>query len=527
MITGGTEGRFAGVLLSAALLLSALGCDEEPTAPDAGAEDAGDPPTDAGDPPMDAGDLPMDAGDPPMDAGDPPMDAGDTGDGGADGCTPATVAVCGRSADGLFCATTDGTGDVFGAGSIWNDALSDAEGWDANAAYWGTIRFPDVNGDGHADVCARAASGIICALYDAAAGRFDTETGWTGELGDPREDVPDASIWATLQFPDLDGDGADDVCARAVDGLRCGLSNGTDAFEGFSIWDERFTDPNGWSHVNYWSTLQFADLDGDGDDDFCARSASTVVCGLSDGSTFTSGPWLEAGLAPEARFADGAVPSWTLPSYRNTIHLVDLDADGDADLCGRYADGIHCALSDGSTFGTPSRWSNGFSNAGGWDDGPSYWGTISFADIDGDGDADICGRGANDLVCALSNGADAFETRSTWTTDLSDEAGFGSPRYWTTIQLPDIDSDGDADLCARNSAGIGCARSNGTDGFGSFELWSTEFPDADRETQRWSRESRYRTIRFPVVDPGTCERARDWELPWVTGGQWPRAGTGG
>src|SRR5258708_25694656 len=34
----------------------------------------------------------------------------------------------------------------------------------------------------------------------------------------------------------------------------------------------------------------------------------------------------------------------------------------------------------------------------------SYYGSIRLADINGDGLADLCGRGPNGIVCAISNG---------------------------------------------------------------------------------------------------------------------------
>lgn len=46
-----------------------------------------------------------------------------------------------------------------------NSAYSDLSGWGSWAS-WGTIRFPDITGDGRADVCGRDAGGIYCGTSD-------------------------------------------------------------------------------------------------------------------------------------------------------------------------------------------------------------------------------------------------------------------------------------------------------------------------------------------------------------------------
>ena len=38
-----------------------------------------------------------------------------------------------------------------------------AGGWAGAEYYWGTIHYPDLDGDGKADVCGRASGGLYCA----------------------------------------------------------------------------------------------------------------------------------------------------------------------------------------------------------------------------------------------------------------------------------------------------------------------------------------------------------------------------
>ena len=41
--------------------------------------------------------------------------------------------------------------------------------------------------------------------------------------------------WSTIQFPDLNGDGKADLCGRGPDGLHCGLSTGA-SFDPVTLW---------------------------------------------------------------------------------------------------------------------------------------------------------------------------------------------------------------------------------------------------------------------------------------------------
>ncbi len=113
--------------------------------------------------------------------------------------------------------------------------------------------------------------------------------------------------------------------------------------------------------------------------------------------------------------------------------------------------------SDHNQFTPVSLWSDNFSDGNGWDSSPAYYSTIQFPDINGDGKADMCGRGGAGVNCALSTGA-AFGTTSIWSDNFSDGNGWdSSPAYYSTIQFPDINGDGKADMCGRGGAGVNCA----------------------------------------------------------------------
>src|SRR4029077_7100285 len=138
--------------------------------------------------------------------------------------------------------------------------------------------------------------------------------------------------------------------------------------------------------------------------------------------------------------------------------------------------------SSGGSFLAPTVWSqNGFNDAGGWNGNAFYWGTIQYPDINGDGKADICARGAGGISCAVSTGVNGFGPGTAWDAGFTDAGGWNSSQsYWGTIQFPDVNGDGKADICARGAGGVGCDISNGTDGFtaGGGGTWSTFFTDA-------------------------------------------------
>ena len=93
---------------------------------------------------------------------------------------------------------------------------------------------------------------------------------------------------------------------------------------------------------------------------------------------------------------------WGQSIYGTTIMLGDINGDGRADVCGRGGAGIYCALSTGSGFGVTIFAINNFADSGGWATGDYYYGSIRLGDVNGDGRADICGRGAAGIYCAVS-----------------------------------------------------------------------------------------------------------------------------
>lgn len=330
-----------------------------------------------------------------------------------------------------------------------------------DAARFGSLTFGDVNGDHYEDACARRADGLYCALADENA-QMATATLWS-------PDFEDAAGWSaltwstTLSLADVDGDGRADACGRTSAGIECALSLGTvetsgpsaiASFGPLTLWTTEFSDADGGEIPKTNASLRFEDITGDGLADLCARRAGGVDCLVSDGaqlgaaSTWIGAPW-EAGLALDP-----------MQNGRGMM-LGDLDGDGDADLCERGADGVHCAESEPglAQFRRPSLRAPGeFDDAAGWDTDVSRWGSIRLADLTGDGRADLCGRDVAGIRCVFSiNGRFSLPSQIV-SESFGDSNGYGTEERGATIAFADLDGDGRMGLCGIGPDALACAR---------------------------------------------------------------------
>jgi len=197
--------------------------------------------------------------------------------------------ICARGAAGIFCWLSNGAGFPT---RITGPAWSNAAGWD-KIQYWSTIRLADINGDGKMDICGRSSTDFRCHLstgsdFGAAivGPSLADASGWNGY-----------DNYATIRMADFNGDGKADVCARANAGWRCWPSTGT-GFGG-SVSGPELSDATGWNLPNTYRTIRMADVNGDGKADVCARDTDRFYCWLSTGSGFgtkINGPtWSNAG----------------------------------------------------------------------------------------------------------------------------------------------------------------------------------------------------------------------------------------
>jgi RHS repeat-associated protein len=338
--------------------------------------------------------------------------------------------------------------------------FSDSQSWSL-PAYYPSIRLGDVNGDGKADVCGRSSGGVICAL-NTGSGTFGAATQW--EAG-----MTDAFGWnqapytTTLMLADVNGDGKADNCARGVANFNCEPSSGSSF--GASVASPIFTDAQGWNAASYYyGSLRLGDVNGDGKLDICGRASGGIICGLNNGTGAFSVPTLWG----NSSFTDAG--SWNQAQYGTTIMLADINGDGKADVCGRASMGIVCALSTGNGFAQAYLASSDFSDAQSWNAGSYYYGSLRLADVNGDGKPDICGRSSGGVICALNYGNGTFAPARQWEGSFTDATGWSQPQYGSTMMFADINGDGKADVCGRGIAGIICEISNGGGGWQNQDL---------------------------------------------------------
>ena len=201
-----------------------------------------------------------------------------------------------------------------------------------------------------------------------------------------------------------------------------------------------------------YESLEFGDLDGDGREDVCARRAAGIYCARAIGSGL-----FEAATLWHADFGDD--DGWAPIEYSTTIVLGDINGDGRADLCGRGALGLYCVRSQGTSFSDFRLWTSTFSDADGGTL-PETFGSIRLGDVTGDGLADACAYRNGEVQCVESDGS-LFGPPSTWITQgWISLLALGSEQIAQSMMLGDIDGDGDEDLCERGRAGVYCALSD-------------------------------------------------------------------
>ncbi|MEO7327955.1 MAG: VCBS repeat-containing protein [Minicystis sp.] len=330
--------------------------------------------------------------------------------------------VCLRQPEGMTCWLSTGHG--FGS-RVKGPSWSDEKGY--NEADFSTIRLADIDGDGRADLCARGPAGFTC---HRSTGKDFTPWPTLEALSDAAG-FADPSRYATLRMGDIDGDGSADVCARFPEGMACFRASD----HGFTerVLGPAWSDAGGFSAWQRWSTIRLADVNGDGRADLCAHEPEGFRCYLSDGRGFSAkvlGPALaSAGMDGSHRERPGS------------LRLADLDGDGRVDLCARGplspkgtdADpqGLTCFLWSGHGFDRPVA-PLPLGDEDGWTR-PDHYRTLRLADVDGDGQSDLCARSAQGLSCWLYHEGrfDRAFPGPAW----SDDAGFTAAARYGSLRL--------------------------------------------------------------------------------------------
>ncbi|HEY1549449.1 MAG TPA: FG-GAP-like repeat-containing protein, partial [Kofleriaceae bacterium] len=264
------------------------------------------------------------------------------------------------------------------------------------AASGRAVRLGDLTGDGLADLCSVDAGGTLACAPGDGAGHFGAAVTVTTLAIDPD----------SLAIGDVDGDGRPDACGRSDAGTICALA------------------ANGFVSAQLASTFDAADARPD--TAASLQVAAQGVCG-ADAAGVTC-------ATAKIGFEPALLSTW--PDANAIVWPGDLDGDGSADWCSTGSAGIACGVAAEigvTTDGVPWMYSNG----GTPESVPADPALTAVADIDGDGNADLCAVIGNDVQCARSQGRGFGPLATIMTAPVAPAA----------VWLGDLDGDGRADTC--------------------------------------------------------------------------------
>lgn len=326
--------------------------------------------------------------------------------------------------------------------------------------------------------------------------------------------------YETLCVGDVDGDGQDELIVRGPAGILVErFDPKTGQWVTLTSAGPAFSDAKGWNGPQAYQTIRCVDVDGDGKDEILGRDGTGMLVFQYNATTqkFDALPTL-TDLA--GGFANGPVPEspWVMPEHYNTIKCGHIGPIPTAQVkygqvIARGPDGVSAwHLFDGNT------WTLSIFPKIPWldtdpNDGtnwllPQYYETIQIADIDGDGQEEIIGRAASGLqVWKQDNGfwRKLYGGTTSSPSILADyEEWSYSPSYYSTIQCADIDGDGKKEIVARNGLNL-IAYHYGTDANGNVIF--TRMPDgpAFSDAGGWNQPQYYSTLRFGDINCDTRE----------------------
>ncbi len=302
-----------------------------------------------------------------------------------------------------------------------------------------SFMYGELNGDGLPDVCWRSDAGVRCA-YGSKNGFNGSQQIITAICANGTG-CADGSVRGTLQLVDINTDGYSDLVYTRNSTLYIHYFKPSD--ETFGVAVTATLCASGTS-CGVSGAAKFADINGDAALDVCTVSNAGIGCRLNEPTKGTlTGPYLSLGVCKsggigqcnEAWKVDRVI---TLPYSNEPLFEVSRN---------------------GTTKKIPGSALRARDNKS----------TVSFADVNGDGKAELVFRNDFDGIQVYSVKATpssssvsyAFQYESSFTTGLCNyETNNGDCRP-QIFQLSDINSDGLADFCYRSGSGVRCDLSTG------------------------------------------------------------------
>ena len=333
--------------------------------------------------------------------------------------------------------------------------LSDDQGWTDPGLYETIQSARLVGGAQREQLVARGSNGIE--LWDFTPGGTPFTGSWAAVPTVAAQRIfagwSEAENYETIQFGDIDGDGAEEMIGRGPGGIDTYLYASEDGeFFQLGSGGAGMSDANGWNRPERYSTIQLVDLDADGADELVARAEGGIKVWRW---TFNSNEWVEVPVP--VVLTDGDV--WTQPQYYSTIQFANVSDFDDPGLAGRpemlarSPSGVDLWVWTDSGF-VLGFTDHRFEDANGWLD-PTNYETIQTADVDGDGFAEIVARANKDVVVEQFDFATTmWLSLGVGTLLLDDDPWAQGAEYYTTIQAGDIDGVPGDELIGRGPYGV-------------------------------------------------------------------------
>lgn len=312
--------------------------------------------------------------------------------------------------------------------------------------------------------------------------------------------------YETLCVGDVDGDGQDELIIRGPAGILVEQFNPRiGQWVTLTTAGPLLSDENGWDQPQYYQTIQCVDVDGDGKAEIVARGKNGIIAYQYVETVKNGIITREFNPLPTGPFFGDTNDNgiWTKEVHYATIKWGDAKGIGLNFVVGRHTNGIVTWYYAAET----QTWYVPYFNYGPWPDKdssnntnwtlPQYYETIQMADIDGDGQVELLGRSATGLeVWKFVKSDSKWEMMYGNGGILGDAGGWNLPLYYQTIQCADIDGDGTKEIIARGSGGIVAYRYNSSTG--EFDQLANGPSWVDNSI--WAQQQYYSSIRFGDVD---------------------------
>ncbi|GHO89479.1 FG-GAP repeat domain-containing protein [Dictyobacter formicarum] len=210
--------------------------------------------------------------------------------------------------------------------------LTDAGGWN-RPQYYSTLRLADIDGDGQAELLVRSADGLHTFVFNRAINQWQ-------DINAPILGMDDANRWdqpqyyETLRVADINGDGQAELIFRGPYGLFTYTFDREYKWYDLNAGDLGFTDAGGWNQPQYYSTLQLTDINRDGRAELLVRGGDGLHTFAFDTS---SQKWTGLDAGPLG-LTD--THHWDNAPYYSTIQAADIDGDGQSELLARSDSGL-------------------------------------------------------------------------------------------------------------------------------------------------------------------------------------------